>query len=156
MNTVHNILLASHGTDGAKAAEKMAFEMCDKGARVHHLVVVPNLWKGMTGDDWLNNGSTRDTFCRYLEDQLSQEVDENCQRVSEQAKQYGVDYSKEVVVGEPEVCLLEACKKDNFDMVIMGSPRPKGKEGLRSRMSPEPLTRAELAAKLLIVPYPHD
>ena len=61
-----NVLLASHGTDGAKAAEKMALQVCEKGARLHHLLVVPSFWKGMTGDDWLNNGSTRDNFRRYL------------------------------------------------------------------------------------------
>ena len=156
MDMVNNVLLASHGTDGAKAAEKMAFEVCEKGAKLHHLVVVPTLWKGMTGDDWLNNGSTRDTFRRYLEDQLSKEVDENCQRISELAKQHEVTYSNEVVVGEPEECLLEACKKQQFDLVVMGSPRPKGKSGLRSRMSTEPFMRAELDTKLLVVPYPDE
>jgi len=151
-----NVLLASHGTDGAKAAEKMALEVCEKGARLHHLVVVPTLWEGMTGDDWLNNGSTRDTFRRYLEDQLSQEVDEHCQRVSEQAAEHELAYSREVVVGEPEKCLLEACEKGQYDLIVMGSPRPKGKEGLRSRMSTKPLLHARPDIKLLVVPYPDE
>ncbi len=54
MMTTNNILLASHGTEGAIAAEKMALSLCEKGARLHHLLVVPTLWEGMTGDDWLN------------------------------------------------------------------------------------------------------
>ena len=70
-----NVLLASHGTDGAKAAERMAFDICEKGTKLHHLVVVDTLWQGMTGDDWLNNGGMRDKFRRYLENELGQEID---------------------------------------------------------------------------------
>ncbi len=151
-----NVLLASHGTDGAKAAEKMALQVCEKGARLHHLLVVPSFWKGMTGDDWLNNGSTRDTFRRYLEDQLSQEVDQHIERVSEQAKQNKLTYTREVVVGEPEQCLLDACKNGQFDLIVMGSPRPKGKQGLRSTMSVKPLKSAKPDVKLLVVPYPDE
>jgi nucleotide-binding universal stress UspA family protein len=153
MKTATNILLASHGTEGARAAEKMAFSLCEKGAKLHHLLVVPTLWEGMTGDDWLNNGSTRDTFRRYLESELGKEVDEHCDRISSQAKAMSVTYSNELIVGEPEKCLLEACKEQNFELVVMGSPRPKGMQGLRSRMSTEPLSRS-LSVPLLIVPYP--
>ncbi|HDZ79452.1 MAG TPA: universal stress protein, partial [Gammaproteobacteria bacterium] len=55
MNSLNHVLLASHGTVGAQAAEQMAIRMCSSGAKLHHLIVVPSLWKGMTGDDWLNN-----------------------------------------------------------------------------------------------------
>ncbi len=153
MITTNTILLASHGTEGAMAAEKIAFSLCEKGAKLHHLLVVPTLWEGMTGDDWLNNGSTRDTFRRYLESELGREVDEHCERISTQAKVMSVTYSNELIVGEPEECLLKACKKQNFELVVMGSPRPKGMSGLRSRMSTEPLCRS-LPVPLLIVPYP--
>jgi nucleotide-binding universal stress UspA family protein len=151
-----NVLLASHGTDGAKAAEKMALQVCEKGARLHHLLVVPSFWKGMTGDDWLNNGSTRDTFRRYLEEQLSQEVDEHIERVSEQAKQNELTYTREVVIGEPEQCLLDAFSNGHFDLVVLGSRRPKGKQGLRSTMSVNPLKNAKPGVKLLVVPYPDE
>ena len=131
----------------------MALSLCEKGAKLHHLLVVPTLWQGMTGDDWLNNGSTRDRFRRYLESELGREVDEHCQRISTQAKEQDVSYCNELVVGEPEQCLLDTCSKHDFELVVMGSPRPRGVKGLRSRMSTEPLTRA-LSIPLLIVPYP--
>ncbi len=153
MMITNNILLASHGTEGAKAAEEMAFSLCEKGARLHHLLVVPRLWEGMTGDDWLNNGSTRDTFRRYLESELGREVDEHCERISSQAKAKSVAYTNELILGEPEECLLNACRKQDFELVVMGSPRPKGMQGLRSRMPTEPLSRS-LSVPLLIVPYP--
>ncbi len=153
MMTTNNILLASHGTKGAKAAEKMALSLCEKGARLHHLLVVPTLWEGMTGDDWLNNGSTRDTFRRYLEAELGKEVDEHCERISSQAKEMSITYTNDLIVGEPEECLLNACKEHDFELVVMGSRRPKGETGLRSRMSTEPLKKS-LSVPLLIVPYP--
>jgi len=153
MNALNRVLLASHGTDGAKAAEKMALSLCHKGTKLHHLIVVPSLWQGMTGDDWLNNGSTRDTFRRYLENELGREVDEHCERINLAADKQQLEYTKSIVLGEPDECLLNAVKKAKYDLVIMGSPRPKGKKGLRSRMSVEPLAKM-LPMPLLIVPYP--
>ncbi len=155
MMSANNVLLASHGTEGAVAAENVALQMCGKGARLHQLIVVPTLWQGMTGDDWLNNGSTRDTFRRYLESEIGREIDEYCQRVSDEAEQNEIEYSRVIIVGEPEACLLEVSQNDDFDLVIMGSPRPRGKKGLRSRMPTEPLARS-LRIPLLIVPYPDE
>lgn len=51
------ILLASHGTPGARAAERAAFDLCAADGRLCHLVIVPDFWKGMLGDDWLNNAA---------------------------------------------------------------------------------------------------
>jgi nucleotide-binding universal stress UspA family protein len=147
------VLLASHGTDGARAAERMAMELCDSMGKLHHLVVVPDLWKGMTGDDWLNNGSTRDRFRRYLESELEEEVRGNVDRVKSDAATQQISYTAEVMVGKPDACLIEASQRGKYDLVVMGSPRPKGKPGLRSRMATDPLAR-QLAAPLLIVPYP--
>jgi len=154
MQTANNILLASHGTEGAKAAEMMAFKLCNKGGHVHHLIVVPTLWQGMTGDDWLNNGVTRDRFRRYLEDELSREVEEHKTRVSQAAEAHELRYTSEVIIGEPDECLVNTSKNADFDLIIMGSPRPKGKTGLRSRMVTK--TTRELSIPVMIVPYPDE
>ncbi len=146
-----SILLASHGTEGALAAEQMAFDFCKNGAALHHLIVVPTLWKGMTGDDWLNNGSTRDAFCDYLEEALEKEVRTHLERMTAQTTKLGIPYSHEVVVGEPEECLLKSSDRQNYDLIMIGSPRPKGKSGLRSRMRLETLVR-RLSVPLMIVP----
>lgn len=155
MNSVNHVLLASHGTEGAMAAEQMAMNLCNKDSSLHHLIVVPTLWQGMTGDDWLNNGSTRDTFRRYLESELGREIDTHCDRINHAASEHEISYSKSIILGDPDQVLLEACKDQQYDLVIMGSPRPKGKKGLRSRMSTQPLLKA-LTTPLLIVPYPND
>lgn len=153
MNISNRVLLASHGTDGAVAAEQKVMQMCDKGSQLHHLVVVPDLWKGMTGDDWLNNGMTRNRFRDYLESELENEVREHVTRLQSEAEANDIQYTSEVVVGKPEACLLEASKEAKYDLIVMGSPRPKGKQGLRSRMKTEALVH-KLATPLLIVPYP--
>ncbi len=156
MMTANRVLLASHGTRGALAAERVALGLCGQGGVLYHLLVVPKaLWQGMTGDDWLNNGSTRDTFRRYLESELGREVAEYRHRVEASARERGLDYYAEVMLGEPERCLIDYSRQMAADLVVMGSPRPKGKAGLRSRMKPETLVRA-LAVPLLIVPYPVD
>ena len=155
MIVVNNVLLASHGTEGAIAAEQMAYRMCGKGTHLHHLIVVPSFWKGTTGDDWLNNGSTRDTFCRYLEAELGREVDEHFARVGKAAVKQEVAYTNDMVVGEPDECLLDASQQQQYDLIILGSPRPKGKTGLRSRMITDALTH-KLTTPLLIVPYPDE
>ncbi len=149
----NHVLLASHGTTGAKAAENMAISTCTKGGSLTHLFVVPEFWQGMTGDDWLNNGSTRDQFRQYLETELGKEVDEHCARVSRAAKQQELHYNKAITLGEPEKVLIQYSKTQNFDLIIMGSPRPKSVEGLRSKMLTKNLTHC-LPIPLLIAPYP--
>lgn len=154
MNTNQNVLLASHGTDGAQAAEKIAIELCKKGGHVHHLIVVPTLWGGMTGDDWLTNGETRNTFRRYLENELSEECDEHINRVSTAAKAHDLRYTSEVIVGEPDKCLQDISTKESFDLIVMGSPRPKGMSGLRSRMRTKKIEK--LSIPVYTVPYPDE
>ncbi|MBI3917985.1 MAG: hypothetical protein HY322_13365 [Betaproteobacteria bacterium] len=43
------ILLASHGTPGARAAESIALALAMPGATLFHLTVVPDFWRGMPG-----------------------------------------------------------------------------------------------------------
>ena len=153
MPAFKRILLASHGTEGARAAERKMWRLASKGARVHHLIVVPDLWKGMRGDDWLNNASTQDDFGRYLESELEREVLGELRRLQRQAMRRKIRYASEVVQGKPTECLLRSAARYRPDLVIVGSPRPPGKRGLRSRMDFDGLAR-KLAAPLLIVPYP--
>jgi len=153
MKNIKKILLASHGTDGAIEAEKEALALAADGALIHHLIVVPDFWKGMMGDDWLNNSSTRDDYGDYVESQLEAEIHQQVERLKKAAAKKKIRYNFKVVVGKPATVLLEAAGEDKYDIVIIGSPRPKGKKGLRSRMDLDPVAR-DLQAPLLIVPYP--
>jgi len=131
----------------------MAFALAAPGARLSQLVVVPDFWKGMMGDDWLNNAATRDAYGRHVERQLEREIESEVARVRAQADQAGLRYERRVVLGKPAECLLEAAAMLKPDLVVIGSPRPRGATGLRSRMQMEKLLRG-LAVPLLVAPHP--
>ncbi len=151
--TARNILLGSHGTDGAKAAEKAAFGACAPDGRIHHLVVVPDFWKGMLGDDWLNNTAVHVRFGRYVEGQIEREIVAHAETVAAEAKRRGIGYDCEMRFGKPAECLADVADKGGFDLAVIGSPRPKKAQGLRSRMDLETLVR-RLKVPLFVVPHP--
>ena len=153
MKPTRAILLASHGTRGARAAETAALDLCAAHGRVHHLVVVPDFWKGMLGDDWLNNAAVHVRFGRYVEGQLEREIAEHAARVADEAKRRGLDYSCELRLGKPAECLAAVVAAGGFDLVVVGSPRPRGTPGYRSRLAVETLVKA-IKVPLLIVPHP--
>jgi len=154
LKTKH-ILLASHDTAGARAAEQLAFSLCGAGATLHHLIVVPEFWKGTMADDWLNNASTRETFGRYLESQLEQEIRTHLQRMSRETEKREIKYQYEITQGKPTECLIKRAATGPVDLIVMGSLRPKRNTGLRSRMLDESIFR-KVNVPLLIAPYPHD
>ncbi len=151
--TLKHILLASHGTQGARAAERAALDLCGPETALHHLVVVPDFWKGMMGDDWLNNASTRDVFGKYVESELEREIRTHLAKVRKQAEKRSVRYDAEITFGKPAERLLERTQKGRLDLVVIGAPRPKGRPGLRSRMLTEGLMRA-LKVPMLVIPCP--
>ncbi len=153
MKTKH-ILLASHATAGAIAAETLALELCrESGGSLHQLIVVPDFWKDMMGDDWLNNAITRIRFGDYVENELQREIIEHTALTEAQAKDAGVPYSNSVKLGKPALCLVEENNAGSYDLAVIGSPRPKGVPGYRSRMNLEILAR-KLNIPLLSAPYP--
>jgi nucleotide-binding universal stress UspA family protein len=147
------IVLASHGTAGGQAAERAALSLCARGALLSQLVVVPDFWKGMMGDDWLNNASTRDAYAKHVERQLEAEIAVQVERVRVQASQLGLRYQCRTVLGKPAECLLAYSLEFAPELVVIGAPRPKGVAGLRSRMHLDTLIKS-LKAPLLIVPHP--
>jgi nucleotide-binding universal stress UspA family protein len=154
MRELKQVLLASHGTPGGRAAERAAFALCGLKTTLHHLIVVPDFWKGMQGDDWLNNASTRDTFGRYVESQLEQEVRRYIKRMMREAAKRKIRYRFEVAIGKPTECLVARAQKGRFDLIVLGSKRPKGKTGLRSHMLDGKLFRS-LRVPVMIVPNRH-
>ena len=147
------ILLASHGSPGARAAERLALSVAGRGSRLHHLIVVPEFWKGMMGDDWLNNVSTREIFKDYMESTLEAEVRREIRRLERDTRRRGIRYDFEMAFGKPAECLLARLKRGGFDLVVLGGLRPKRRTGLRSRMLNDEVLRA-IKVPVLIAPYP--
>lgn len=148
------LLLCHHGTPGAAAAEALALGLAAPGVTtVVHCLVVPTLWAGMQGDDWLNNASTRDTFGRYVENMLENDARKALGAVESHCRERGVDWRGILRVGEPAAVVLEVAAEVAADLVVIGPPRRKGEDGLRSRMDLEVLVRG-LACPLLIAARP--
>ena len=163
---IGKIILASHGTAGARAAEDVALALCaENGATLLHLLVVPDFWKdifvvpdfwkGMMGDDWLNNAVTRIRFGDYVENQLAGDAAGEIDRLAKAAALLGVTYSHDIRLGRPADCLAEACAAGAFDLAVIGSPRPKGTPGYRSRMTLASLV-CSLNVRLMIIPPPEQ
>jgi len=146
------IILASHGTPGARAAEEAALKAANiENASITHLFVVPDFWADMRGDDWLNNAITQNTFSDYLTSELAREAAEEINRLKEKANTMGVIFQTRAMTGKPADCLISLAEEESPDMIFIGVPRSKGEEGYNSRMKLDPLVRA-LKTQLIIVP----
>jgi len=148
-----SVLLASHDTEGSQAAERAALDAVVEGGRLHHLVIVPEFWQSITGDGWRINASTEHQFCDYLEAQIEREILEHLVRVNGQARARNIHYSAGSKHGRLEDCLIAASEEADFDLVVIGAPRPKGRTGLRSRIDLDRLVRG-LRVPLVVVPHP--
>lgn len=150
--TEKKIILASHGTLGARAAESAALEMAEENNyKIIHLYVVPDFWRGMRGDDWLNNAITQKTFGDYVENELAKEATIEVNRLKESANEKGVILETRATFGKPVDSLILLSQEVKPSMIFMGTPRSKGEQGYNSRMKLEPLVRS-LTAQLVIVP----
>lgn len=148
------LLLGHHGTAGALQAESLAFDVAvPEQTLIVHLLVVPDFWAGMQGDDWLNNASTRDVFGRYVEGLLEKDMAEQLRALEARCEQRHISYKSVVLYGDPADCLLETAEQEQVDLVVIGPPRPKGMTGLRSRMDLERLVRT-LSIPLLVANHP--
>ena len=148
------LLLAHHGTAGALLAEALALDIAVPGQTlIVHLLVVPDFWAGMQGDDWLNNASTRDAFGSYVEGLLEKDVAQQLRALEGRCAERGIAYKSIMRHGDPAECLLETAAQEGASMVLIGPPRLKGTLGYRSRMELEPLVR-KLTVPLIIANRP--
>jgi nucleotide-binding universal stress UspA family protein len=144
------LLLCHHGTEGAALAETLAYEIARPGhTTVVHCLVVPELWAGMQGDDWLNNAATRDTFAHYVEQLLEKDAKREHAAVAARCAGRGLACRQAVRFGDPAECAVAIAAEEKANLVVIGPPRPKGVTGLRSRMDLERLAR-DLACPLLV------
>jgi len=142
------ILLAHHGTAGALLAESLAFDIAvPEQTLIVHLLVVPDLWAGMQGDDWLLSASTRDDFGRYVEGILQASMEEQLRALEARCAERHINYKSVARYGDPTDCLLETAAQEQATLVVIGPPR--GVTGLRSRMDMDRLVR-KLAVPLMV------
>jgi nucleotide-binding universal stress UspA family protein len=148
--SIERLLLAYHGTEGARIAEALAFRIAVPARTlVLHLYVVPEFWSGMQGDDWLNNAWTRDAFATHVEHELATEANEHISAVAAACAARGIKSESALRIGDPAECLVALAQERAADLVVVGPPRAKGVAGYRSRMNLETLVR-KLRVPLLV------
>ncbi len=123
-----NILLCSHGTEGAKKAEVFVFGKleADPGLRVTVLTVLDEDWREMTGDDWLNSSKTHTTFLDHVEEQMNEEIAEHWHRIKkDHPLAEGVKFLQRT--GNIAETITKTAKELKCDLIVIGSwqKRPK-------------------------------
>lgn len=129
---MRHILLATHGTPGARRAEDLAAEWARNfGAKLTVLSIVNEDWKHMTGDDWLNTSTARNLFADYVEKEIAGEVRALWTRLEEQFQ--GLDVAWVRRVGVPENVLCEVAAETGADLIVMGAYQKRQAPGWRAR-----------------------
>ena len=133
-----NILLCTHGSDGAQKAERYVFEkLLPDSAEIHLtvLTIIDKDWSVMTGDDWLNTSGTRNRFFNYVDEQLGREIEEDWQRIR---RTYPVseDVRFMKMAGYIEETIAEVAGKLGCDLIIAGGFHKKPRRLTSVKMSP--------------------
>jgi len=151
-----HLLLCTHGSDGARRAEKFVFEQlmaADKAPNLTVLTIIDKDWAIMSSDDWLNTSKTRNTFRDYAQEQMGREIDEDWQRIqATYPDATSVRFMK--VVGGIEETMAEVAENVGSDLIVIGPCRIKPRRLLSLKM--EPGLAATLSNKKLhpLLPVP--
>ena len=149
-NVMKHILLATHGTPGARKAETLAREWADKyGAKVTILSIINEAWGDMTCDDWLNTSTTRNNFGSYVAGEIAKEIDGVWTRIREDFDGVEIDFLSKG--GKLEDVLAEACEKVNPDVAIMGAWQKNQAPGFRDRLENKRL-HPQMPCPLVVAP----
>jgi nucleotide-binding universal stress UspA family protein len=132
----NHLLLCTHGTPGAQIAENLVFaELAGKQAsiKITVLTVINEDWKLMTGDDWLNTSTTRNTFIEHVDSQLSQEIEADWQRIK--ARFPRAESCRFIrTMGPIEQTICKVAAENGCDLIVIGPFQKKQGKGFKARM----------------------
>lgn len=116
------ILIATHGTEGAKKAESYAIKLAGVlGAELHGLYVIHKGWGSLVGIEWLHSSEKRMEFYRYAESELYRMADVALTGFVQRAEAHGLNVKSSVRVGDPGDVIAEEAGALGADIVIIGS-----------------------------------
>lgn len=145
-----HILLATHGTPGARKAEALAKAWADQyGARVTVLSIINEAWGDMTCDDWLNTSTTRNNFGSYVAGEIAKEIEGVWGRVREEFQGVEIDFLSKG--GALEDVLAEAAEKVSADVAIMGAWQKTQAPGFKDRFENKRL-HPQMPCPLVVAP----
>lgn len=130
------ILLSTHGTSGARAAEDLATELASTfRASLCCLHVIHEDWQWMTGDDWLNTSASRNQFARHVESELEREAAIIMERVSKKASIRSISLTTIKKVGNPATVIPLVAKEMGADLIVVGSRQNRPDIGFKARIA---------------------
>lgn len=128
------ILLATHGTEGAKEAEGYAIELAKTfNSELHALYVIHKGWGSLIGIEWLHPSHTRMDFYKYTETELFRRAKEVLQDF--QSRSTGIEVVPSVIVGDPVEIIANEAKNKEVDLVIIGDKSNDRSEEYKARIS---------------------
>lgn len=128
------ILIATHGTEGAKRAESYAIELAGAfGAELHGLYVIHKDWSSLVGIEWLHSSERRMEFYRYAESQFNIRAEEVLRAFAKRAK--GMEVATSVKVGYPAEVIAEEAMNRHIDLIVVGGNSDVRSEEYKARIS---------------------
>jgi nucleotide-binding universal stress UspA family protein len=145
-----HILLATHGTPGARKAEALAHQWAVQyGSKVTVLSIINEAWGDMTCDDWLNTSTTRNNFGSYVAGEIAREIEGVWSRIRDDFTGIDIDFLSKG--GKLEEVLTEAAEKVDADVVIMGAWQKRQAPGFRDRFENKHL-HPQMKRPLVVAP----
>lgn len=155
----NHILLCTHGSEGARCAERFAFQKmeADPDLKVSVLTVLDEDWRSMTGDDWLNSSKTHATFLDHVQDQVSEEIVQEWDRIrNAYPHASGVEFIQRT--GKIAEIITGVAGENRCDAIAIGPCRKKKglfstppSKGLRDTLKNKEFHRL-LPCPLIVVP----
>ncbi len=122
----NHILLCTHGSAGAQKAEQFIFKKSNENPelKVTVLTVLDEDWRSMTGDDWLNSSKTHTVFLDHVEEQVTEEIREEWQRIhATYPNASKADFLQRT--GNIARTITDVAKEIGCDLIAMGPCRRK-------------------------------
>lgn len=130
------ILIATHGTEGAKKAESYAIELAGAlGADLHGLYVIHKGWGSLVGIEWLHSSEKRMEFYRYAESELYRMADVALTGFVQRAEAHGLNVKSSVRVGDPGDVIAEEAMDRHIDLIVIGGNSDVRSEEYKARIS---------------------
>jgi uncharacterized protein YjbJ (UPF0337 family) len=95
------------------------------------LSIINEAWGDMTGDDWLNTSTTRNTFGSYVAGEISREIENHWNRVREDFQGLETDFLARS--GRLDETLAATAQETGADVVVMGAWQKHQAPGFRDR-----------------------
>ncbi len=134
------ILVATHGTEGAKKAEAYAIGLAREfGSELHGLYVIHKGWSSLVGIEWLHPSRTRMEFYKYAETEFNRRAEEVLEALREHST--GIEVTISIRVGEPAEVIAEEARDKGIDLIVIGSSSNRRSEEYKAKVSLKKLVK---------------